>query len=359
MLLSLHSMYREANQGVLYNSVSLNRAMNEFLTEEEFERAARSFAETAYAEKLRETGKRIFLDKTPRYYHILDFVEKLFPEAKFIVLSRNPFDIAASICTTFGVGSDELTGKHISPVTFDLDFAIRRLNRLKARNSNAIHIRYEDLVENPDDALKRAQDFLGVETPEVNLDYSQARLYEEARTHAMGDKKIIKYQRPHQDSVSRWKDRLDLETVRALGQVFTTKELCDFGYSDLVSDLRKQGVGFGSEEDVRDRDRGLEAAAKNFFNYPTLLEQQLARCQAELARWRAELAARTYASEQLRRQIDSLHGSICWRMTWPIRWLHKQFNQARKSWRLMLPRVPPKEVKSQFSIPPKNRGNRC
>jgi hypothetical protein len=40
-----------------------------------------------------------------------------------------------------------------------------------------------------------------------------------------------------------------------------------------------------------------------------------------------ELAERT--SEQLRREIDSIHASISWRITSPIRWLRKQFNQAK------------------------------
>jgi len=34
--------------------------------------------------------------------------------------------------------------------------------------------------------------------------------------------------------------------------------------------------------------------------------------------------------DQLRRQIDSVHGSICWRITWPIRWLHKLGSRIRR-----------------------------
>ena len=35
--------------------------------------------------------------------------------------------------------------------------------------------------------------------------------------------------------------------------------------------------------------------------------------------------------ERLSRQIDSIHGSICWRLTWPIRWLHRQATRVRGS----------------------------
>jgi hypothetical protein len=50
--------------------------------------------------------------------------------------------------------------------------------------------------------------------------------------------------------------------------------------------------------------------------------------QAELL---ARLSERINEVDQLRRQIESIHGSICWRLTWPIRWLHKQANRARKA----------------------------
>jgi hypothetical protein len=34
--------------------------------------------------------------------------------------------------------------------------------------------------------------------------------------------------------------------------------------------------------------------------------------------------------DSLRQQVDSIHASICWRLTWPIRWLHKQAIRARE-----------------------------
>jgi hypothetical protein len=34
--------------------------------------------------------------------------------------------------------------------------------------------------------------------------------------------------------------------------------------------------------------------------------------------------------DSLRQQVDSIHASICWRLTWPIRWLHKQATRAKE-----------------------------
>jgi hypothetical protein len=50
--------------------------------------------------------------------------------------------------------------------------------------------------------------------------------------------------------------------------------------------------------------------------------------QVDLTRTQAELCARTNERDQLRRQIDSVHASICWRITWPIRWLHQEVKRV-------------------------------
>jgi hypothetical protein len=58
---------------------------------------------------------------------------------------------------------------------------------------------------------------------------------------------------------------------------------------------------------------------------------QISRLQADLAKVHTALTERTSETEQLRGQIDSIHTSICWRVTWPIRWFHKLVTRGRIS----------------------------
>ena len=44
-----------------------------------------------------EGSETHFLDKTPRYYHIVNELLDLFPESQFIVLTRNPVSVFSSI----------------------------------------------------------------------------------------------------------------------------------------------------------------------------------------------------------------------------------------------------------------------
>jgi hypothetical protein len=53
---------------------------------------------------------------------------------------------------------------------------------------------------------------------------------------------------------------------------------------------------------------------------------QISHNQDDLIKLQAELSERVNEGERLRQQIDSIRASICWRITSPIRWFHKQVN---------------------------------
>jgi hypothetical protein len=59
-------------------------------------------------------------------------------------------------------------------------------------------------------------------------------------------------------------------------------------------------------------------------------EAQISQLQGDLSKRQAELNERSNEAERLRRQVDSIHASICWRLTWPIRWLHGQFARSKR-----------------------------
>jgi hypothetical protein len=65
-------------------------------------------------------------------------------------------------------------------------------------------------------------------------------------------------------------------------------------------------------------------------------EAQILQMQGALSKLQAELTERSNEAERLRRQVDSIQASICWRLTWPIRWLHGQVAQSKRD--RLLPR---------------------
>lgn len=104
---------------------------------------------------------KFFLDKTPRYYEILEFISTVFPNAKIIILKRNPEDVLKSIIKTWNVG----TLKKLGDYSRDLLEAPKLMQLFLINNSgnkNVIAIKYEDLLINKESEIRRMCEFIDV-----------------------------------------------------------------------------------------------------------------------------------------------------------------------------------------------------
>ena len=88
-----------------YDAKLACRALNDYLSiaaggMETHSEAVRAYASVLYGRAISETGSRYYLDKTPRYYFIIGDLFRLFPEAKFVFLLRNPLAVLYSVLIT-------------------------------------------------------------------------------------------------------------------------------------------------------------------------------------------------------------------------------------------------------------------
>ncbi len=119
-----------------------------------YQQALRNFVLDLYAKAAGEA--RYFVDKTPRYHLIAEEVMQLFPEAKCIFLWRHPLAMIASMVETFGKGRWML---YVLKV--DLFDGLDNLTRaFAAAPQSALGVRYEDLVQTPEDVLGRLLEYL-------------------------------------------------------------------------------------------------------------------------------------------------------------------------------------------------------
>jgi hypothetical protein len=118
--------------------------------------------ENDYYEFLREFAYRIyssycknnevyFLDKTPRYYLIIPEIAKIFPEAKFIFLFRNPVQIYSSILNTWGENSFTKLYDNYIDIETGPKLLTEGYNLLKEKSFS---LRYEDFILAPERHLK-------------------------------------------------------------------------------------------------------------------------------------------------------------------------------------------------------------
>ncbi|WP_456737637.1 MULTISPECIES: sulfotransferase family protein [unclassified Bradyrhizobium] len=148
----------------------IEAASSQFLGRINRTAASRAFADAAYDQYLAEAGKRVVLDKTPRYWTALDFLDSVYPEAPHILLMRNPFAIAASLKSTWGIPLRAESSGSVS-VSSTVDLMLRMpdgiissladlvldLPRLAAhRTRPQTHlVQYEMLVAHPEKEIRR------------------------------------------------------------------------------------------------------------------------------------------------------------------------------------------------------------
>jgi hypothetical protein len=232
-LLRLAGVYGAATSLDWHDDGLAALATRAFLDADTFRRAAREFAATAYNAHLARTGRRLFVDKTPRYYHILDFLAGTFPQAKHIWLQRNPFAVAASFKITWNVETDILTGRCLTPHSFDLALALRCLARHFERPSPLhLEVQYEELVRQPEVELRRVCDFLELPFEASMLRYGEnGALMDAYRRSEFGDRSLLDHTSIHTDAVDRWRQVLSPAEVVDVAQIIEPELLTRMGYA--------------------------------------------------------------------------------------------------------------------------------
>jgi hypothetical protein len=119
-----------------------------------------------YAERF---DKSRFGDKTPGYtVHLLE-LEDLLPEASFIHIVRDGRDVALSVRPLWFS-----PGKDMGAIATDWRHGIRTAREQGARCHRYMEIRFEDLIVEPEQELRRACEFLQLEFDSGMLRYFDA-----------------------------------------------------------------------------------------------------------------------------------------------------------------------------------------
>jgi len=240
----LHPLYALKIRGLTadYEAEQARHALEVFLDnmggEDIYYESLRSMASVLYGKALLHSHKSCFLDKTPRYYNVIPELYQLFPKAKFIFLLRNPLAILSSVLKTwFQNNPNELMG---TANQRDMQMGPHLLlEGIHLLGDDAIVVRYEDLVTNPEAQMKELCARLGLTFFPQMLQYKdgvpvQSRFGDPTELH--------KHDKPVTDSRDKWAENLasDEHAEFALGYLdFLGADLVgEFGYK--FQDLRQK-----------------------------------------------------------------------------------------------------------------------
>lgn len=142
---------------------------------EEIERGIGHFVERQYGEDisglLQKEGKKIWGLKDPELTHYLNALKQFLPEARFIIITRDPRAVVNSYMENkWGLGTNAYTGAQRwreeveGQLAFEADLP-----------GNVLRLRYEDLVLNQQESLKNVCDFLGIAFEQSMINYADQK----------------------------------------------------------------------------------------------------------------------------------------------------------------------------------------
>jgi hypothetical protein len=156
-----------------------------------------------YTCALEESGKRFFLDKTPRYYFIIPDLQRFFPEAHFIILLRNPLSVLCSIIETWIGHNWSLL--HIYKHDL-IDAPQFLLDGSKLLGKRAVTVVYEDIVRDPQTYIRSICEHIGIDFFPNVVDYGSHNL----PAWQIGDQSgVYQHRTPTSQSVDKWISQLD------------------------------------------------------------------------------------------------------------------------------------------------------
>lgn len=238
-----------------YDHINAAEAIREYVEElpgkeGDYLDACRAYTDILYGRMLGRTDKSMMLDKTPAYGLVLPFLSKLYPRARYIVLTRQPLAVLSSYAESFfegdydaAVGFNNILERYVPAMaTF-----------LRETDVPKFHIRYEDLVRKPEEKMAEIFAFLGLPNEEGAVDYGKHKHVEKS----YGDPKVKHQTRPTTQSVSRWAKELasdphKLDIARAIVERLDPDDLKTWGYDkETLFDRVAEASGRPPEKDKK------------------------------------------------------------------------------------------------------------
>lgn len=179
--------------------------------QEDYWRACRAYCDVLYGRFLSTGNKRIALDKTPAYALILPFLVNVFPDARYVVLTRHPLATFSSFANSFFDGDYE-TAQQYNPILNRYVPAMAGF--LRRTDVPHFHIRYEDLVQDPESHMRRMYDYIGVGYEPETINYGEQAGSAEPRK-GLGDPiGVQQHSRPSTASMQKWVEELAADSAK-------------------------------------------------------------------------------------------------------------------------------------------------
>lgn len=185
---------------------------NEFLNLENIENNFANQMRSFYFEKrnkfIKFNHRKIYIDKLPLNFIFIAEICRFFPRAKFIFALRNPYDVILScFMQQFSPNDAMMNFTNLDDASYFYDLSMTLYRKYyKLFKSNIFEIKYEDVVLEFDDSIKKLLNFL-------NLDFKEEikKFYETATKRGIISTPSFNQvnKQLYKNSINRWKNYED------------------------------------------------------------------------------------------------------------------------------------------------------
>jgi hypothetical protein len=242
-----HLGYWERVEQAPYDPIIAQRGIREIVGvlpngEADYLESLRAYTDTLYRKLIEPTGRRVLLDKTPAYALVLDFLARLYPNARTVVITRNPMAVWSSFVQSFFDGDHE-SAHRMNPLLERYVPAMARF--LRERPMPVHHVRYEELVKDPEAHMKELAAFAGLAYEDAMVNYGEQAEGRAESAKGLGDPiTVAKETRPTTKSVARWAEDMagDAAKVEQAEQILARLDDADletwgFARAELAEQL--------------------------------------------------------------------------------------------------------------------------
>ena len=206
LLHPLHAM-RDDNLVTAYDASMYVKALDDFIShipgkhQRYTEKIAATYGDF-YRLILESTNKKRFLDKTPRYYHIIDELVNYFPAAKIVLLWRNPAAVLTSIVKSW-TNND---WRKLAEFKHDLTIAPKKMLQARRTHKMIYSLKYEDLISDPEGQINQLCQYLDVHFDDGMLHYRNS-LQDRWRYGDQGS--VYQHKKPEAGFADKWISELN------------------------------------------------------------------------------------------------------------------------------------------------------
>ena len=162
----------------------------------------RELIQSLYASFSTHENKQIWADKSLFFRHI-DLLAELFTESKFIHLTRDGRDVFHSWRKM------DKSKDNVASTALDWNYKVYRIEKSFAKlpDSRKLTVRYEDLLDDPVNTVKKICSFIGVEFEENMMEYHKTSHYYIGKHHS-----DLIFKSIDSENMYKWKENLsDIE----------------------------------------------------------------------------------------------------------------------------------------------------